>query len=359
MSIKIELLTPDLEASYEELLHSVEYSLMYVSLKYRNFLKRILTHSQDFYLVAYESGQMVGVLPSFIKYNTTYGNILNSLPFYGSNGGVILSPKASDRKAVKLALLGAFDSLGVEKSVMTSTLISNPLDPDVTLYEAHSQYTLRDRRIGQIVCLPTRGSNDSELEDALMGMFHQKTRNCVRKAQKNQIAVYHSDSLEAIQSLATLHQQNLEVIGGLSKSWSVFLSIRETFSYDRDYRVYLAQKDGRIIAALLVFFYNHTAEYYTPATLVKYRVYQPMSLLVYEAMKEATQRGCIYWNWGGTWLTQDGVYHFKSRWGTEDKLYSYYIKVFDEQILGYSKEQLLQEYPYFYAVPFAHLKSEK
>jgi len=57
-------------------------------------------------------------------------------------------------------------------------------------------------------------------------------------------------------------------------------------------------------------------------------------------------------------VTQEGVYRFKKRWGTEDKPYFYCTRVWDEKIMHCTKEQLLEEYPHFYVLPFANLKSE-
>ena len=83
-----------------------------------------------------------------------------------------------------------------------------------------------------------------------------------------------------------------------------------------------------------------------------------MSLLIYEAMQEAARRGCRYWNWGGTWLTQDGVYFFKSRWGTEDRPYYYYISEHEgaESLRNLTKEEIIENYPYFYVLPFNILR---
>ncbi len=158
--------------------------------------------------------------------------------------------------------------------------------------------------------------------------------------------------------MSDLHRQNMEAMGGLAKSWSVFEAIRDIFTYDKHYRVYMAEKDGLVIARLLVFYYGKVAEYFTPASLDSYRVYQPMSLLIYEAMQEAARRGCRYWNWGGTWLTQDGVYFFKSRWGTEDRPYYYYISEHEgaESLRNLTKEEIIENYPYFYVLPFNILR---
>lgn len=360
MSIRIDLLTQTAEASYQELLSSLEHTLLYTSLVYRVFLKRILVESEDFYFLAYESERIVGALPSFIKYSAAYGNVLNSLPFYGSNGGVIVSPEASDKEAVKKALIDAYHALAIEKSVIVSTLVSNPLNPDQAFYEENTQYTLRDERIGQLSPLPRFQGDASEPQSALLSMLHGKTRNSISKAQRSDIAVRHSAATEDIQALAALHRENIEAVGGLAKPDDVFAAVQETFAYDRDYRVYVAEKDGMIIGALLIFFHNRTAEYYTPATAASYRVYQPMSLLIYEAMQEAARRGCRYWNWGGTWLTQGGVYDFKARWGTQDMPYFYYVREYEpESRLRQLKPQdVLAAYPYFYVLPFSVLKKD-
>lgn len=357
MSIKIELLTADLEAKYEALLRSVDSSLLYASLDYRRFLRSILTESRDCYLIAIESDRVVGLLPAFIKDNVAHGKVLNSLPFYGSNGGITVAPTASEPDAVKRALMDAFISLASSEKVIASTLISNPLQPDEAFYMKYAGATLRDDRIGQITLLPENAGDKQHVEEQLMALFHQKTRNSIRKAQRSGITVCHSCERAALDALLEIHQQNMAAIKGPEKPAKVFATIEESFDYDKHYRVYLAEKDGMLTAALLVFFFYRTAEYYTPATLEEYRVFQPMSLLIFEAMKESVARGMRYWNWGGPGPAQPSIYNFKKRWGTVDQPYHYYIKVFDEAVLNRSSSELIEQYPFFYVVPFGKLKN--
>lgn len=357
MSLQIELLTEKYEVDYTNWLLSVENSLLYASLPYRNFLLRLLDNSRPFYLLAFEQDRIVGALPAFLKHNSRLGNVLNSMPFYGSNGGPIVASQATHKTVIQKALLEAFLALAQENQVISSTLISNPLEPLVEFYDSCLQSSLRDERIGQITSLPINPGSSEMLKETLMVGFHKKTRNAIRKAQGSQVVVRHAESLEALQTLAMLHQKSMTAIGGSVKPWPVFAALRETFVYDRDYLLYLAEKDEVAISALLVFFYNRVAEYYIPATDEGARIYQPMSLLVYEAMQEAVRRGCLYWNWGGTWLSLSGVYNFKSRWGTRDYSYYYYVHVWDESILLQSKQVLLKEYPYFYVVPFGSLRT--
>ena len=65
-----------------------------------------------------------------------------------------------------------------------------------------------------------------------------------------------------------------------------------------DWSVFTAFHDGCPVAALLLFYFNKTVEYFTPVTVHEYRNFQPMSLIVFEAMRDAINRGMTNWNWG-------------------------------------------------------------
>jgi hypothetical protein len=354
--VRIELLSPEREEEYDAFLKECPAALLYYSRKYRNVLHRVLHDSSAFYLVAYEADRLTAVLPTFVKFNSRFGNVLNSLPFFGSHGGILTAPKTRNPLPLKRELLGALGDLCVTNAVVSSTLITNPLEPAMELYENDLRWPLRDTRMGQITPLPGRCPGDAELDERLFQQFHAKTRNSIRKAQRSGIEVMHDGSLESLHALASLHLTNMEALGGIPKPWDFFAAVHETFVYDEDYRLYLARKDGRVIGALLMLFFNKTAEYFVPATAPDYRIYQPMSLLVFEAMREAVKRGNTFWNWGGTWKTQGGVYHFKKRWGTQDMPYTYHIDIRADNVLAGSREELLREYPYFYVAPFEKLR---
>ena len=353
--LRIERLSSEQDDAYEALLHSQPTSLLFASSRYRNLLQTI-TGAEDYYLGAFQGDELIGALPGFLKRNSRYGAVLNSLPFVGSNGGFICDPRFADQVSVRRELLEAFHALAREQRALTSTIITNPLDKNVSFYEKCTGYTWRDERIGQITSLPPY---EADAADRLMGMFHPKTRNAIRKAQKSSLRVWHSDSAEALAALYQLHSQNMAAIGGPPKPWRFFESLPQLFRYDTDYRVYVAERDQRVIAALLVFFYNRTAEYYTPATQEAYRIYQPMCLLIFEAMQEAVRRRFLYWNWGGTGLTMTGVYKFKSRWGTQDRRYFYYVVEHADtrELRCLDRRTIVAEYPFLYVLPFSALLS--
>ncbi|HDZ08447.1 hypothetical protein LCGC14_0013580 [marine sediment metagenome] len=345
--------TPDLASQYEQLLAESPIGMFNHSLRYREFLKEILPDAEDHYLCAFNNNEMVAALPVFVK-KGPYGAVVNSLPFFGSHGGFIYKVPA-DSTAIA-DLLVAFNTLCADVNAFSSTVVEAALEKNEEKYEAFCA-NFFDERIGQITHLPNI-SNAECLDNELFGILHQKTRNMVRKGQKGGFSVTHDGSMSTLKTLHEIHDNNIRSIGGSPKPLNVFIAISKVFRYDEDYRIYTASKNGRIVSALLVLYFKDMVEYFTPATLEAYRSDQPLSLLIYTAMRDAIlERESRHWNWGGTWLSQKGVYQFKSRWGTTDYPYRYHVQVSHtiNELSIISKEVLLKGYPYFYTVPFAAL----
>lgn len=356
MAIQIKVLNSNLEADYLQLLADAPAAMFNHSLRYRKFLQQILGDAENHYLLAYKEGELVASLPLFLKQGPL-GSAVNSLPFYGSNGGLLA--KSSACESVVSALFAAFTDFCEEREVICSTLIESPIDPQKELYGSYSSDYL-DERIGQVTKLPEQAES-TIVEQRLLGIYHQKTRNMVRKGLKGGFEVGHDGSHKTLKALHTIHKENIRSIGGLAKSWSVFEAIRDVFEYGEDYRIYTASHHGKIVSALLIFYFKGIVEYFTPATLEAYRSHQPLSLLIFKAMRDAiVERGATHWNWGGTWISQDGVYQFKSRWGTTDHPYRYHIRIYRglSYFHGKHKVDLLKGYPYFYTLPFSALEQE-
>lgn len=357
MAIEIKTLNLDTEDDYRKFLLDAPAAMFNHSLKYRKLLRQVLIDAEDHYLLAYEAGELTAALPLFIKQGPL-GPVVNSLPFYGSHGGLVSKPNSSE--FIKQALLGAFTDFCANRKAICSTLIESPIELDKEIYINYPADYF-DERIGQITTLPENGEYP-EVEDNLMSLYHQKTRNMVRKGLKSGFLVSHSGFENTLKALHALHEENIRNIGGIAKPWAIFAAISDVFEYDEDYRIYTATYDDEIVCALLVFYFKGMVEYFTPATLEYFRSHQPLSLLIFTAMRDAVvERRAKYWNWGGTWLSQDGVYQFKSRWGTTDYPYRYHVRACQGRsyFYGKSKADLLNNYPYFYTVPFSALEYER
>jgi hypothetical protein len=179
----------------------------------------------------------------------------------------------------------------------------------------------------------------------------------IRKGEKSGIEWNISDDRKDLDFLIDTHRENVGKLGGIYKDKNFFEIVIDNFLPGKEYKLFVAYLDGRPIAALLLFYFNKTVEYFTPVIKEEYRSLQPLSKLIYEGMKDALKDGYKHWNWGGTWKAQEGVYRFKKRWGTSDYPYFYYTKIYDKGLLDLSKEELLSEYPHFFVLPFDKLNS--
>jgi hypothetical protein len=338
--MRIEVLNPHLAERYEAFLMARSESLLYQSWRYQSLLLDLLGCRQQSLIVLNSHDNVLAALP-LMAMDGPMGTVLNSLPFYGSNGALI-----GEDQAARAELLVAYRKMVQAPGIAASTLIENPLAPGGADGLAHD---LTDDRIGQLTPLPPGADHEA----TLMRSFHYKTRNMVRKAEKLGVEVIVDN--DAIPFLLSVHEENMREIGGLAKSKRFFDALPQYFRPDQDYRLYVANLDDEPVAAVLVFFYNRTAEYYTPVVRKEYRDSQALSAAIFRAMCDAAAQGYAWWNWGGTWLSQDGVYRFKSRWGTQDLPYRYFTSVHNPKILKASRAELLAAYPSFFTVPFSAL----
>lgn len=328
------------EADYADFLATAPGALFYYSLSYRAMLER-LTGCRSRYWIAYEAGKPAGILPTVEK-DGPHGVVINSLAYYGSHGGILA---ASER--VRIALLEQYNAQISAPGVLAATLIENLTRPE----PIPPQHDLIDRRISQFT--PLTGGDEA----ALLARIDGSARRNVRKAESSGVTVaIENNQLDFLQET---HMANMAVIGGRAKSPDFFRRLPEFFTPNKDFRVWVARRAGQPVAALLVFYAGDTVEYFTPVTVAEERECQPMAAILRQAMVEAGRDGYLWWNWGGTWMTQDGVYRFKKKWGAVDGVYRYFTKVGSDKVFDLSREELLACYSDFFVVPFDKLRSTK
>jgi hypothetical protein len=337
---------------YEEFVRSVPGSLFYASDRYRRLLEEF-TGGEDHYLLAVNpDGRILAALPGFLSVPGPLGPVLNSLPFFGSHGGV-LAADASVADEAFCGIVAEYLALAERCAAAAANIIGLPDESGerMAAYEHVFRPDLFDSRIGQITLLP---ASEAELHAALSSRFHLMVRRAVSKAGRLGVTVCRTGA-SGLPFLAEVHTENISALRGVVKPRRFFDLVARHFEDERDYCVYTAYLDGQPIAALLLFYYNGTVEYFTPAIREAYRSLQPLSLVIFTAMQEAVRMGYRRWNWGGTWHTQDGVYAFKKRWDAHDYPYHYYVRVLRPELLACRPQDLTDSYPYYYSVPFSAL----
>ncbi|MFA5165758.1 MAG: peptidoglycan bridge formation glycyltransferase FemA/FemB family protein [Candidatus Paceibacterota bacterium] len=335
--IEIIELKADNFGKYSDFLLNAETSLFYHSIKYKEFIERLL-NCQSHYLLACENDKILAALP-LMSCEGKFGKVYNSLPYYGSNGGIV----GSNVLACE-ALIKEYRTLA--ENCSSATIIENPL-------ENYNYDSLPIDYQGQRISFIN--SLDFPEDDYLLANIESSTRRNIKKAQSFGIKCEVDNSLMFY--LQSTHYENMGRIGGIPKNPEFFQNISKYFCAGEDYNIYAAKKGGEIVAALLLFYFNGTVEYFVPVITKEFREMQPLALIIYQAMLDSAKQGFRRWNWGGTWLSQEGVYRFKKKWGGKEGRYRYLTKINNQDILKAKKEEISLEYPNFFVVPYDKLKT--
>ena len=144
------------------------------------------------YILVKKENEIIGCLPLMESCNFTFGNVLNSLPFYGSNGGFLIDKKYLIKEGTQIMnlLLKYLQSYINENNIGAITLITNPFNSySKAFLEDNFNYTFSDFRIGQITPLPARS-------DDLLTMFENPRPRNIRKALKSGVTIRQSTSDE-------------------------------------------------------------------------------------------------------------------------------------------------------------------
>jgi len=349
--MRVIVLSSDLEAKYRAFLLRDSRSLIYASPEFRDFLVRAVGGEPTHLLALDEQDQIVGALGYFRYKAQGIGTVINSLPWYGSHGGCVVSGATGEARA---ALLTRYRQAIEAPDVLSATLILTPdEEPSLDEYRKGLVPSVEDGRIGQLTPLPPV---TDDLETRLEFVFHQKTRNLVRKSLKQGFVLQVRDDEVAWRFLFETHVENMLAIGGKPKPWEHFVAMREVLPAGSR-RILVAEFEGKPVAALLLLYFNRTVEYVTPVIKHDYRSRQPLSFLIWHGMVDAVRCGYAWWNWGGTWVTQTSLHHFKAGWGAVDHPYTYLVcsSPAGRAMLAANRARLGDLFPYYYTYPYDRL----
>ena len=109
----------------------------------------------------------------------------------------------------------------------------------------------------------------------------------------------------------------MSAIGGRAKPWGHFAAMRELIPAAWR-QLFVTRLDGEPVSAMLLFRFNQTVDNITPVIRHEFRSRQPLSFAIWHAMLDAVRSGFRWWNWGGTWETQQSLHHFKRGWGAAE-----------------------------------------
>ncbi|OPY62542.1 MAG: FemAB family protein [Pelotomaculum sp. PtaU1.Bin065] len=321
-----------------------------------------LTKAVSSYLIASDKERIVGFLPYAVQ-DGVWGTVVNSLPYYGSYGSAAITDHAPP-ETEELLYQALLDEC-VKANAVCLTVITSPFDTNGHRTQVQSllKPTYINQRNCQITHLPLYSGESREVyEEKVMTTFEGRARTAIRKARKEKFTIRRTENEDEALEFAAIHKQNIGGKGGIFKEKEFFIeAFRASLVSPDNAEIAIITEGEKIIAGVVLFYFKDTVEYHTTCLREKYKSLGLLNLIIFERMVDAGMKGYRYWNFGGTWKSQEGVYRFKKSFGAFDYQYEYLTVFFRdlETVKSSTAEQIRQFYPHCFVIPFDCLGDSK
>jgi len=282
---------------------------------WKQAIEKSFRHMKGYYfaLVGGDNRIKAG-LPVYEVKSRLTGNRLVSIPF-----ATLCDPLISTSEDMSILFQRVLElSKKLEsKHIQIGTILSHPLIQNKTFgvvgfYKHHY--------------LPL----NSNLEQ-LKKKFH---RTCVRqritRAVKSNLKTKLGKDESDLNSFYQIYLQTRKRVGRPLQPYRFFKNIWETYYPSNQIVLFLAEKDSRFIAALLLFKFKERVSAEFAASDQAYKNMSPNHYLFWEAIQLAHEGGYKIFDFGRTSPKNKGLMDFKRRWGT---------KVIDLPMFYYPKQE--------------------
>lgn len=280
-------------ADWDRFVASMPCAAGYYSHAWRVILERSFGHETHF-LAARTNGAMTGVLP-LVHMRSIFGNFLVSLPFV-TYGGLLCRDQASSH-----ALLEAAEELRSRlKARHVELRHTQNVNPE-----------LPARRHKVAMMLPL-----AQNEEQMWTGFNAKVRNQVRKAQKAGLETVWGEG-ELLDEFYTVFVRNMRDLGTPVYARSFFANILDGLPDAT--RIVLIRKEGKPIAAGLLYWHGETLEIPWASSIRDYNSLCPNNLMYWESIRHGLRLGLRRFDLGRSTLGS-GTYRFKEQWGAKPEI---------------------------------------
>lgn len=255
---------------------------------------------KNYYLIAQQDNNIVGVLPLGHIKSMLFGNTLVSTPFAVYGG--ILADNEEVRLQLREAAIELAENLKVDHLELRNVQQENPDWPHKELY-VYFKKQLADNDDDNLKAIP------------------RKQRAMVRKGIK---AGLDSTINQDVDTFFEAYSESVRNLGTPVFPKKLFKSLADVFKDQSD--ILTVTKDGQLVASVLSFYFKDTVlPYYGGGTWLA-RNLKGNDFMYWSLMQHAIKKGITAFDYGRS-KEGTGSYSFKKNWGFEPQplYYEYYL----------------------------------
>jgi len=292
--------TDDQSDAWDRFVYTQEKATFFHLIGWKRAVENVFGHRSR-YLLAYENGEIQGVLPMFLIKSRLLGKFLVSTPFAVYGGICARTDKA------RLLLLEKAQEIAQELSV--DYLVFRNLWPDASDLLANDLY------VTFIKPLPT---DPAECLKALP----RKARAAARQGIKHGLQV--EVNLERLKEHYQLHAIQMRRLGSPVMPFSWFQHLVQEFQGQST--IFSVKYGKKLVASVLVFLFRDTVLPYYSGTLQEYNRYHASNFMYLKLMEFGVENGYKNFDFGRS-RKGTGPYSFKKHQGFDPQplCYQYYL----------------------------------
>src|SRR5262245_13999448 len=223
---------------------------------------------QPIFLLCTDGGVDIGGLPLYVTRHRL-GNLLTSVPQAGPLGGVFVSPRVpADKKAqVYRTLLEAAVRLAGDNQCLTLTVISNPFDNDLALYEETLRPEFLFENFTQFIPLsePTKRSGGQ--------------KNNIVRGRKFGFTIAPCETARGLDAWYEIHRQRQTETGAAPLDNRLFENMLRVLMPREKAWLFLARDGDAIAAGCVYVFHRQILDVFAISMDTAYTQHSPTALL--------------------------------------------------------------------------------
>lgn len=330
----IQIYNIDNSSKWDEIVTSfVDYDVYYLS----GYARSFYVHGDGEPQLLYYTNESLRAIYVYMKRKTAIDGVYDSITPYGY-GGVLFDGEVNE------ANLLLFSDEFLQK-MQDENIIS-----DFVRYHPMLANAVSMKSISQVIDLGNTIAMDLTSPEVIWENITSKNRNIIRKAQKNNIQIHHTDDYSIFQSFISIYNKTMDRDNADEYYYFKEDFYKAIFDYLKsNFQVFYATLDGQIIAASIILYANKQVHYHLSGSLIEYRHLAPTNLLLYQVALWGCENGFKTLHLGGGLGSgNDNLYKFKAAFNRNSGLqFSIGKQIFNHELYDKLVDLRLQQNPNF------------
>jgi len=300
--MEIRILPNEDSKQWDDFVVRTRQGSLFHTFAWKRILEKSFAYDSTFLAACYNDGQICGILPLFVVPRPLKGLVMVSVPF-GVYGGVV-----AERPEVTQKLLNAAKNIAVEKGVDSVEFRQiEKLDEALPTKDLYFTFT--------------REIYDGEEKN--MAAIPRKQRRMIRQGISHGLQS-NVGGPELLKEFYFVYSSSLRNLGTPAFPLRYFEHLFQELG--EQCKILSVMYEGKIVAAVLTFFYQDRVMPYYGGGLPEYQRYAIYDFMYWELMRFGWEHGYKVFDFGRS-KRDTGPFHFKRHWGFEPQAlpYQYYL----------------------------------